>query len=1362
MLIKKSIPWGEIEWTQFEDLLVDVARTEMGELNLERHLKTGNNQEGIDILGYHYSDNKYTCIQCKNTKYIDKKTDAAKLTLISKAVERFLNGKFKAITKKFIIAVNEDLQTKKTQSFIIEQRERFRKEFKIEFQVWDIQTIELRLKDLPECVGKYFGKDIVDSHCFFDTHIPTNIFDEIVDFIDRTIVKIDKPSNDSYRFPTVQMDNYKIDDILLSNLSISKKICLLGDAYEGKTTLLKQLSYILFDNKNFWPIYVQIKDYYIRPIADILDELFNWKKYPYQKIIIIVDGVDEIATSEFDNFILSIREFCSKYYTVNFIFSCRRLFYDQYTISDSLPSFSFYELSPLREKDIEKYIEYKLYNRAIKFKENISTLRLEDLLQYPFYLTTLVDFYKRSLFPQNKVEVFNLLVKESFQRAKGRKLSLGRRLAHVEFDYSRCLAELALSMQMLGLNTIADYDLQRLFELFEIELLEHSSVLTKTRNTWTFNNAFFQENLAAQLLARLSFDQIAKIATVGKQIRKIKTKWVQTIASAFSYLQDNDKYQALIKLVEDDNINLLTLADSTKFPKNIKLDIFKRIIARFTKLNGRLALVYEDSLAKFIDNMPEAVELLLEIISTDGNNESFKFTCWLIIAHLSLQNDQKNTLLTLSEKELRRSLNPGYAGNILRVLAKQQLVIEREFIVKLIKLKELSEYNSFRNEVYLLLIANGMVDEFYDYCLDGIEFAMSNKNNNNKYYFSIKSLLRLLLAANEPKNIKRLISNNKFFEWKNAYRFRDEKGIFIKQIVPKLIETYENEHWIIFSVVKMAGKLFKNLDRAEYTGIETFFAETKTNLLAFKLLLPEMVNCEWELSILMTEECIQYLIEEIEEGRIENRIVMHFINGLTFWNKENLANQLNTYYTDLTGKSFAEPNSLWKEYENYEIKKRENDIKYIQSKTALIDGVTKMIDGFGDKCILSDDLYKVYEDKSIATNSNLVFFLLQELLIKKSDIDVGFCVELIEKHFYFIRSYLIHYKADSSIKSELISFLEEYYSQNILLFPTDCGDENKLLIDIYKKYQFPTDANTLIKMLGFDEGGIHNIENARLNKKVALSQLIVENVERTLLSNAIVQNLNDGISESSILGNHIGLCKILEIREAAPIILNLLLDEKVYKYDRSEAVKIYLDLGGEKSYLISIFQKLEYSDEEFLFSLATLLRVDYQSDVEKKLLSFFNSATIDEADKIKLANQLIAIGNCEAFNYIISYLLNNNHSPFDTFSASGISNIKVDFALKELEKIIHTVLEFDDNIPSYKAAGSLVLDYVNSLALKSEENLLKVEQFLISSEKRLNASYANSSNLLIYLDNILEKFRENDENNYSIEDVKQLIVNTRL
>src|SRR5690606_35626239 len=114
------------------------------------------------------------------------------------------------------------------------------------------------------------------------------------------------------------------------------------------------------------------------------------------------------------------------------------------------------------------------------------------------------------------------------------------------------------SLQLGGINSFNDEDVQYLFGCEEILLLQNSSIITFKNDYWSFSNAMFQEHLAAQYLINLSFEQIIDVATNGNQIRKIKTKWIQTISSVFSLIDEKSPlFKLLIDFIKNDNIEII-------------------------------------------------------------------------------------------------------------------------------------------------------------------------------------------------------------------------------------------------------------------------------------------------------------------------------------------------------------------------------------------------------------------------------------------------------------------------------------------------------------------------------------------------------------------------------------------------------------------------------------------------------------------------------------------------------------------------------------------------------------------------------------------------------------------------------------
>jgi hypothetical protein len=117
----------------------------------------GQNQEGIDIYARPFSQKGYMVFQCKRYKKI-------KASIISKAVEKFLDGEWSQKTSAFVFCTNHDLSDVELLKEIEKQVD-ILKQKKIKFIPWHQQELNAKLKKLPDIVYDFFGLQWVEMFC---------------------------------------------------------------------------------------------------------------------------------------------------------------------------------------------------------------------------------------------------------------------------------------------------------------------------------------------------------------------------------------------------------------------------------------------------------------------------------------------------------------------------------------------------------------------------------------------------------------------------------------------------------------------------------------------------------------------------------------------------------------------------------------------------------------------------------------------------------------------------------------------------------------------------------------------------------------------------------------------------------------------------------------------------------------------------------------------------------------------------------------------------------------------------------------------------------------------------------------------
>lgn len=153
-----------------------------------------------------------------------------------------------------------------------------------------------------------------------------------------------------------------------------QKLNVLGPPGAGKSTLLKRIGLDLitedqselFQLENrYIPILIELKQFKTGSVVDILKALqyeFEIAGFPETndfledtliegKLMILLDGLDEVPRTLLDNVITSIRDFVDRYPHNRFITSCRTAYYKNF-----LPGFNDIEVASFNEQQIRAFI----------------------------------------------------------------------------------------------------------------------------------------------------------------------------------------------------------------------------------------------------------------------------------------------------------------------------------------------------------------------------------------------------------------------------------------------------------------------------------------------------------------------------------------------------------------------------------------------------------------------------------------------------------------------------------------------------------------------------------------------------------------------------------------------------------------------------------------------------------------------------------------------------------------------------------------------------------------------------------------------------------------------------------------------
>jgi hypothetical protein len=153
----QTLPYHKLSWENFERPILRVVRREATVAECWAYGEGGQKQYGLDILAeLREAPGGFACYQCKRAEKFSASD-------ISKAVNKFLQGKWACKTKRFVLCTSLEL-TKTQQVEEISRQRNVLGTQGIEFETWDgseAGRLSERLKNYPDLVDDFFLRDWV-------------------------------------------------------------------------------------------------------------------------------------------------------------------------------------------------------------------------------------------------------------------------------------------------------------------------------------------------------------------------------------------------------------------------------------------------------------------------------------------------------------------------------------------------------------------------------------------------------------------------------------------------------------------------------------------------------------------------------------------------------------------------------------------------------------------------------------------------------------------------------------------------------------------------------------------------------------------------------------------------------------------------------------------------------------------------------------------------------------------------------------------------------------------------------------------------------------------------------------------------
>lgn len=1382
-MIKEHLDWKYFDWKEFQTLCIAIAEMIVPDCNFSEYLKPGQRQEGIDLISFMRKEGKFFCIQCKREENLCIRD-------LQKIIALFRSGEYFEKSSDFVIATSAELQNSELQIFINTTKIELYNECGLVFDCWDRTIIETHLQKRYDLVAAYFGQLQAEEFCYPQMRYERiQKMEPLANYIPRKLIKLaDKNKNKEYKWDFSPVTTFNLIDLVTGERSKAARICIVGDAYQGKSSYIRQTVVQLQETHHqLQPIFLQIKEYNVQPIVELLSKIYGeWKNIPLRDIVLIIDGLDEVPTERFTEMINHIREFTLAYCPVSLIFSCRKLFFAKYNIAGILTDFDTYDLYSLQHGNVDSYINSTLGDLSEPFKTAASLSGISGLLFHPFYLVNIVEEYNRPphQLPGSKVKVIDSLINRSFDIARYRKIKGSESVNDEMYQFNNVVERFAFALQLAGANSFSSDIVQELFNSDERLLLQHNSLITQSETNWTFINALFQEHIAARKLSKMDFENILIHCTVGYSVKKIKTKWIQTISSLLSVLDiGSDLFEQIFRLTENDNIELLFQTESSKYEETLRLSILQKLMEKCIRLNIRTIIIYEDTVGFFIQQSASCKEYLLSLLFKKTITIRIRVVCCRILRYSMLDEKQQKKYAEFVLSELASTTDTYYAANLIQVFSSHKYG-DAEVVQKLIMFKELNRHHEYRDEVYELITALRLADRFYDYGLKGIPYLI-NHNKEITQGGSEHNIEEFLLSSVNPIHITQLLDRFREDEWASYFERRSiTVGDFFKKIIDKLTGYFSAHPYMIFTIAGLIKDLGRKYLREEFKEIDSFLEKTNSHWLIVRILVNDIFNDNnWQTGSLITYDCYDYILFEFEEGDYEISQLRSCIGGLRYKHKDEIADNFYQLCIDATEGAIInnEAASLHNLYLEAEKRKYENDLIYIRSLEAFKEGLINYFKAYGKNTISEDDLFIDIENNIGALRQSSDSYFLYYYLVRwnenRKSANLDDCLKQLDKDGYFeifqAEEILHYHRRTEETDRVLMPLLKDYYDRAL---PT-ANFQNCLWIEggmyyqknkefrigeIFQKFAFDTPEQYLMELVWLDNDGTRGFETATLNKRQTISQMILDRLSpagKIEFRKKIVENIRTGIKLESVLGTHVALCRHLKITEAKEDILECLKNMHNEHINKTDAVDTYLDLGGNSAAILPLLQSMTGYNDYFFYFLTIKLYKIYSQEVSSKLKEALSCSDTSKENKIKFAQMLAELGDFDAFAYLVNEVRITLKAPYHIQGGHQLGQVDTRKALEVITPLMYLVVDrkFDNNRSFHDTAKSIVLEWLNTFAAKSEDDLNMVITFLEETMQTLKGEFEDVRDLNWYINRMLEEFRSSDKTVKTIPEIKTIL-----
>jgi hypothetical protein len=1138
------------------------------------------------------------------------------------------------------------------------------------------------------------------------------------------------------------------DDSLKTALLKYKRVVLLGNAGSGKSTELTNLIKKCHEKQlPFIPVYRRFNTYVEQTIQDFLPK--GWNDVPSQICLVVLDGLDEVQPQHLFTAIRNIQSFVDNNPSLSILISSRTNFY-QLTEGNGgvmLPGFEVFFLDDFSVKAIEGYVQKNEIADSRQFVNTMMEEGLRDIIGIPFFLEMLITEYQKSgVLLKKREELFESIIQSRivgdevhFQTT----VPLGQRRVTI----ISLLERVALVMESMGANVITLEQLREVLSQSHLELLQYFPAFKKVNNNdelWGFEHNNIQEYLASRALSSQSIETIKDFVSLGKGHTRIKHSWVNTLSFLVSHSKENLLKPLLEWLIAVEPHTVVKF-EPDRVPFEIREEIFYSIFneAKKHSIWIRSNKFSEKELANFAQSN-KVFEFLIEQLDDSTNKLIIlKNSLWLL-RYFCLDALQLETLSRSLLELFNRYPKEFDLIHITLYVIRDQFSEDKKLIEAV--MKKLGHYTNqyVRAGVYALLLDSPYLDKYVDYLIEGISVSEKNDDSQRTSVNLADESWNLQVAFKNIKEPAALIKVIDFFAHPYDRRSANyyERTDVLKGLIENAINGYSRQPLLYDSVLKLFLLHSRFSVRGTVEIIRPFFDQTNTRIKAFKDIwnTSESNTNHYEKRIALlnitNKEAIDEIMQEYDSRNVTNVDIKNLYNDLSFYKLETDEDkQLVKYFERLinekTSIDISEPTTI--DYQAKQRARNQHSFELLFDKNGFVSELKRFYTEMGVNEVNFNNLWEFNRNRHFEDPEDYfarsVLDLLRDWTRNQSGISLDEVLAWISVKENFtsfamneICQHLKNYH-EIVVSDDQRSEIEKWSNEAMLNIPdktyiTESGDD----------HSFSVNGTAMLVWFFMYKLGIKLSEETLLNFTLFIDvdkrhqdysefDILKKHLDKKMLDSRVVQNLTGDISFWNAWRNNCVYAIQEALTEAYSGIRKGIMDKRKFINDRIDILKLYVQKTKDYNILKDIIQSIEIDE---VFWNAKDLWLKYKMDtsiLKKSLVKIMQSNAIEKEYRWRAAQQLIDMGDEEAFYYYTDLILNQTFQRDEVSSKmlviSKVSNIAFLPRLMELIKLSKDP-EYSDPFRSF---DYIVISGLKTIALQSEDNLKKVTE---SIEKFIN------------------------------------------